>query len=127
MKQEIYYKKKLIGIRITKFPQGSIPQTDPLEPVGILTFNHPKGANFDPHYHKPVKRVTQHLEECFIIKNGKIKIKLYGPDKKYFKSIYLKTGQAYLTIAGGHEIDVLEDTEMYEVKNGPYRKDKVFI
>lgn len=127
MIQKIFYKKKLIGIRITKFPKGSVPQTDTEEPVGILTFKHPKGAHFGAHYHKPVKRVTPHLEECFILRKGKIRIKLYTKDKGYIKSVYLKAGQAYLTINGGHEIDVMEDCEMYEVKNGPYKEDKVFI
>lgn len=125
--EKFYYKKILIGIRISKFPKGSVPQTDPKEPVGILTFNHPKGSHFPAHYHKPVKRITPRLEESFIVRKGKIKINLYSPDKKYFKSIYLKSGQAFLTINGGHEITVLENCEMFEIKNGPYKNDKVFI
>ena len=125
--EKFYYKKILIGIRISKFLRGSTPQTDPKEPVGILTFKHPKGSRFQPHTHKPVKRITRHLEECFIVRKGRIKINLYGPDKRYFKSIYLKAGQAFLTVNGGHEITVLEDCEMFEIKNGPYKNDKVFI
>lgn len=125
--EKFYYKKTLIGIRISKFPKGSIPQTDPKEPVGILTFRHTKGSHFQAHYHKAVKRTTPHLEECFVVKKGRIKINLYGPNKKYFKSIYLKAGQAYLTVNGGHEITVLENCEMFEIKNGPYKSDKVFI
>jgi len=125
--EKFYYKKILIGIRISKFLRGSTPQTDLEEPVGILTFKHPKGSHFQPHIHKPVKRITPHLEECFIVRKGRIKINLYGPDKRYFKSIYLKAGQAFLTVKGGHEITVLEDCEMFEIKNGPYKNDKVFI
>ena len=128
MIQKISYKKTLIGIKIGgSFPKGSVPQTDPKEPVGILTFKHPKGSVFRAHYHKPVKRITSHLEECFIVKRGRIKVNLYSPDKIYFKSVYLKAGQAFLTIAGGHEITVLKNCEMFEIKNGPYKKDKVFI
>lgn len=125
--EKFYSKKILIAIRISKILKGSVPQTDPEEPVGILTFKHPKGSHFPAHIHKPIKRITQHLEECFILKKGKIQIKLYGTDKKYFKSIYLKAGQAFLTINGGHEIKVLEDCEMFEIKNGPYQQDKAFI
>jgi hypothetical protein len=125
--EKFYYKKILIGIRISKFPQGSVPQTNPEEPVGILTFKHPRGSHFPAHLHQSVKRITPHLEECFILKKGKIKISLYGPDKKYFKTIYLKPGQVFLTINGGHEITVLENCEMFEIKNGPYKKDKIFI
>ncbi len=125
--EKFYYKKILIGIRISSFSKGSQPQTDPDQPVGILTFKHPKGSHFPPHIHQPLKRVTYQLQECFIIRKGKIKISLYGQDKKYFKSLYLKQGQAFLTISGGHEITVVEDCEIYEVKNGPYKQDKKFI
>lgn len=125
--EKYYYNKVLIGIKVTKFPKGSIPQTNSEESVGILTFKHPKGSHFKAHTHKPLKRVTDHLEECFIVRKGKLKIKLYGPDKKYFKTLYLKSGEALLTIHGGHEITVLDDCEVFEIKNGPYKADKVFI
>lgn len=125
--KKYYYKKTLIGIRISKFLKGSVPQTDADEPVGILTFNHPKGSHFPAHTHQPIKRTTSHLEECFVIKKGKLKIRLYGPDKRYFKTIFLKSGEAFLTVGGGHEITVLENCEMFEVKNGPYKNDKAFI
>jgi hypothetical protein len=125
--EKYYYKKTLVGVRFSKFLKGSVPQTDAGEPVGILTFKHPQGSHFPAHIHKPVKRITSHLEECFIVKKGKLKIKLFGPDKKYFKTIFLKSGEAFLTINGGHEIKVLEDCEMFEIKNGPYKSDKIFI
>jgi hypothetical protein len=117
--EKYYYKKTLIGIKITKLPKGSVPQTDADEALGILTFKHPKGSRFEAHAHKPLKRITNYLEECFIMKKGKLKIKLYGPDNKYFKTFYLKSGEAFLAIRGGHEITVLDNCEMFEIKNGP--------
>lgn len=125
--EKYFYKKTLIGIKITKFPEGSTPQTDPQGPLGVLTFKHPKESHFKAHVHKPIKRITHQLQECFIVKKGRIKIKLYGTDKKYFKTVVLKEGQLFLTINGGHEVTVLENCEVFEIKNGPYKPDKVFI
>ncbi|MCX6816706.1 MAG: hypothetical protein NTZ93_02495 [Candidatus Beckwithbacteria bacterium] len=125
--EKYYYKKTLIGIKITSLTKGSNPQTDTQGPVGVLTFKHPRGSRFPAHVHKPVKRITHQLQECFIVKKGRIKINLYGPDKKYFKTVDLKEGQLFLTVNGGHEITVLKDCEIFEIKNGPYKPDKVFI
>lgn len=128
MIQRIYYKKRLIGIRIGSgsLPKGSTPHTDPKEFVGLLTLKYPKGAIFKAHTHKKAKRVSYRLQECFIIRNGKVRIDLYGPDKKFFKYLYLKEGEAFLAVSGGHGFHVLRDLEMIEVKNGPYKNDKVY-
>lgn len=125
--EKFYYKKTLMGIKINSFPKGSTPQTSPQEPVGILTFKHSKGAHFAAHKHQPKIRKTHQLQECFIVRKGKIAIRLYGQDNKFFKTITLGAGELYLTMSGGHEISVLEDCEVFEVKNGPYSQDKVFI
>lgn len=125
--QKIFDKNILIGIKISKMEKGSIPQTNPEEPVGILTFKHSKGSHFQAHIHRPMTRKTAKLEECFIVQKGKIRIKLYGTNHKFIKTIFLTAGQAFLTVNGGHEISVIEDCEMYEIKNGPYKNDKEFI
>lgn len=124
---KIFYKDTLIGIRLSVFPQGSVPHTDPSEALGLLTLRHKKGAVLRAHMHKPVKRTTASLQECFIVKKGKVRVDLYGPDKKFFRYIYLKGGQAFLAIAGGHNFHFLEDSELFEVKNGPFKEDKVLI
>lgn len=125
--EKYYYKKTLIGIKIISFPKGSIPQTDPQGPLGVLTFKHPRGSHFPAHVHKPIKRITHRLQEGFIVKKGRIKINLYGPDKVFFKAVNLKAGELFLTVNGGHEVTVLKDCEIFEIKNGPYKPDKVFI
>lgn len=125
--QKYYYKKTLIGIKITSLPKGSHPQTDPNEPIGVLTFKHPKGAYFPAHMHRLKKRTTNRRQECFIVRKGEIKMRLYGPDKKFFKTISIKAGELFLALNGGHDISVAEDCEVFEVKNGPYKEDKILI
>lgn len=128
MLEKFYYKNSLIAIRITRFSKGSVPHTEPQEPLGLLTLGHPKGSYLKAHIHRPKKRITnQRLQECFVVKKGKVRVDLYGPDKKFFKYLYLKQGQALLTVNGGHGFHILEDCEIFEVKNGPYIEDKDFI
>lgn len=104
-----------------------MPVTDPKEPLQLVAFKHKAGKYTKAHIHKPRKRITQGLQEFLIVTKGKIKIDLYAPDKKIFKSIYLTAGQAVIFMHGGHAVRVLKDSEILEVKNGPFIEDKVFI
>ena len=66
-------------------------------------------------------------QEVLFIKRGKIIVDFYTNDKKYVISRILNTGDLLFLCNGGHGFEVLEDTEMFEVKQGPYsskQKDK---
>lgn len=123
----ILYKNKLVAIVLGRFPKGSIPQTDGKEPLQLVTLKHPKGKYLLAHTHEPKKRQTDRMQECLIVKKGRIRIDLYGPDKKMFKKITLKTGGLLLLVDGGYGIQILDDAEMIELKNGPFIEDKVLL
>ncbi|KKQ96658.1 MAG: hypothetical protein UV74_C0010G0004 [Candidatus Woesebacteria bacterium GW2011_GWB1_43_14] len=125
--EKIFYKKTLIGIRIKKIPKGSVPLTDGKEPLQLVSLKHPKGSYLKAHIHEPKKRVTRSLQECLIVKKGKIRLDLYGRDKKKFKRLFLKAGESFILMNGGIGIHLLEDSECLEVKNGPFVEDKVLI
>lgn len=125
--EKIFYKDTLVAIKISSFPKGSTPLTDPYGPLQLVTLKHPKGAYLKAHMHKPKKRVTQKLQECLVVKKGKIKVNLYSPDKVKFKKIFLKEGQLLFMVNGGLGITVIADCEIMEFKNGPFVEDKVLI
>ena len=124
---KIFYKGKLVGIRIAKISKGSSPQTEEKEALQLVTLKHPKGVYLKAHKHRPRKRVTQRLQESLVVRKGKVKLDLYGPDNKLFKYIYLKEGQAFILLKGGIGIHVLSDAEIFELKNGPFKEDKILI
>ncbi len=124
---KFFYKNKFIGFRVRILPKGSIPLTDGKESLQLVSLRHTKGSYLKAHMHAPQKRITKCLQECLIIKKGKIKLDLYGPDKKKFKSIYLLAGDFFVLMQGGFGIYILKDAEMIEVKNGPFKEDKVLI
>ena len=75
--EEIFYKKILIGLKIKSIQKGSMPVTEGKEPLQLVTLKHPKGAYLKAHMHAPRKRITTRLQECLIVRKGKIKVDLY--------------------------------------------------
>ena len=85
--------------------------------------NHPEGYVIKPHVHNPVSRRVLFTNEVLFIKSGKVRVDFYDLDKKYIKSEILKQGDVVLLASGGHGFEMLEPTEMIEVKQGPYAGD----
>lgn len=123
----IYQHNKLLAIRIKNIPYGSVPVTEGSEPLQLVTLKHPQGTYLQAHLHTPKKRVTKSLQECLIVKKGKVRLDLYDENKKLFKKILLSEGQTLIMVRGGYGIHLLKDSELIEVKNGPFIEDKVRI
>ncbi len=80
-----------------------------------------KGDYVKAHEHIPFPDLTNlQLQEILFIKKGKILVGLYH-NKKPFKEISVSSNEIIL-LNTGHNVKFLEDTEMVEVKQGPYRE-----
>jgi len=86
----------------------------------LASISRPKGHKIQAHLHKPVPRNVKYTQETLFIKRGRVKINFYDENKQYFDERELKTGDVILLVSGGHDFTMLEDTEMIEVKQGPY-------
>ena len=86
----------------------------------LAYMSHPQGKIIQPHIHNPVKREILYTREVLIIKKGKLRSDFYTNEKVYVCSRVLETGDIILLANGGHGFEILEDTEMVEVKQGPY-------
>ena len=86
----------------------------------LAFINHPKDTDIKPHIHTLVKREVFYTQEVLIIRKGKLKVDLYTNDKQYVCSRILCSGDVILLASGGHGFKMIEDTEMIEVKQGPY-------
>jgi len=89
----------------------------------LAYMNHPKGKIIDPHVHNPVKREVHYTQEVLFIKSGKVQVDFYTEEKQYIESRVLNSGDVILLMTGGHGFEMLESTEMIEVKQGPYAGD----
>lgn len=86
----------------------------------LAYMNRPQGYVIAPHVHNLVPREVTLTQEVLFIRSGKVRVDFYDNDKNYLESIVLTTGDVILLAAGGHGFEMLEPTEMIEVKQGPY-------
>ena len=82
--------------------------------------NRPAGYIIPPHVHNPVVREVQYTKEVLFIKSGRLRVDFYTDAQKYLESTSLQTGDVILLAYGGHGFEMLEPTEIIEVKQGPY-------
>lgn len=124
---EFSYQGKVVAFRLKTIPDGSKPITPDDQPLQLVTLKHPKGTELKAHMHTPVQRVTEKLQECLFLRKGKLKVDLYARDKTLFESVTLEAGEALFLLDCGIGIQMLEDSEAMEFKNGPFAEDKVLI
>jgi hypothetical protein len=89
--------------------------------------NRPEGYIILPHRHNLVPREVHLTQEVLLIKSGKVRVDFYDNNQEYIQSRILHTGDVILLSDGGHGFKMLEQSEIIEVKQGPYcgEKDKV--
>jgi hypothetical protein len=85
--------------------------------------NRPKGYFIEPHSHRIVERKVSHTQEVLHLKSGKIKIGLFDNDQAFIKELVCSKGDTVLLATGGHSVEMLEDSEIIEIKQGPYLSD----
>jgi mannose-6-phosphate isomerase-like protein (cupin superfamily) len=82
--------------------------------------NRPRGYVIPPHVHNPVQRSVHYTKEVLFIRSGRVRVDFYDDDQAYLESRVLEGGDVILLAFGGHGFEMLEPTEMIEVKQGPY-------
>lgn len=86
--------------------------------------NRPAGYVIPPHVHNPVVREVQYTKEVLLIKSGRLRVDFYSESQEYLESTHLEAGDVILLAYGGHGFEMLEPTEIIEVKQGPYAGDQ---
>lgn len=90
--------------------------------VGYMS--RPSGYVIPPHVHNAVPREVQYTKEVLFIRSGRIRVDFYSEAKDYLESTVLEAGDVILLAYGGHGFEMLEPTEIIEVKQGPYAGDQ---
>jgi hypothetical protein len=125
MVEKIIHKNKILAIILrAKYKSKGIKFFTPnnfSQQLGYM--NRPKGYEILPHLHNKVKRNVEYTNETLLIKSGKVRVDFYDGNKNYLKSAILKKGDVVLLVCGGHGFEMLEKSEMIEIKQGPYLDD----
>jgi len=82
--------------------------------------NRPSGYVIPPHVHNFVTREVQFTQEVLLIRSGSVRVDFYTDEQKYLESTILRSGDIILLAFGGHGFEMLEKTEIVEIKQGPY-------
>lgn len=81
---------------------------------------HPKGKKIAPHVHNFMSRQVVYTQEVLVIRRGRLKVNLYSSEKEFLGERILLAGDVILLCGGGHSFEMLEETSIIEVKQGPY-------
>jgi hypothetical protein len=87
----------------------------------VGTWRYDKGHKLSAHIHRIEPRFVQRTQEVIFVKEGRVKADIYKEKHEFLRSLELGKNDALVLLSGGHGFEVLEDnTEVLEVKNGPY-------
>lgn len=86
--------------------------------LGLMT--RPAGYKVPAHVHNSVERKISNTQEVLLIRKGRCLVTLFSENLKMAHRITLLSGDVILLAHGAHEIEMIEDCEILEVKQGPY-------
>ena len=120
--ERILYSNKFLAIIIrSDFSKDGIEFFTPDDFSQQLAYmNRPAGYTIAPHIHNKIQREVFYTQEVLFIKKGKVKIDFYDDSRQLIDTRILETGDVIMLASGGHGFEMLEPTEMIEVKQGPY-------
>ena len=85
---------------------------------------HESGHIIKPHIHNEFIREITDTVEVILIRSGKIRIDFYDENKVYIESYIVNEGDIAMLSSGGHGFEIIEDSEIIEIKQGPYAGEK---
>lgn len=122
MIEEIYQDKNKLAIIIRgSFNKDGIEFFTPNDYSQQLGYmKRESGYVIPPHVHNPVTREVHFTKEVLFLKSGKVRVDFYDEQQNYLESRILHQGDVILLAHGGHGFEMLETSEIIEVKQGPY-------
>ena len=122
--EEIYYKKKCIAIVFRNditLADGVQFLTPPENPFQIGFHRVHAGKVMAGHFHRLDKPLSiDTVQELLLVQSGKVKVTLLSKDGSSIATIILLPNDGILLMHEGHGVEVLEDAQIFEVKQGPY-------
>jgi mannose-6-phosphate isomerase-like protein (cupin superfamily) len=86
----------------------------------VAFIRHARGHKIAAHVHNLQLRQVLYTQEVLFLRRGKVKVHLYSSDRKPIGSRVLNSGDLILLCGGGHSLEMIEESSMIEVKQGPY-------
>jgi quercetin dioxygenase-like cupin family protein len=81
---------------------------------------YPSGGEVPRHVHRPMERSLVGTAESIHVMEGLCEVDLYDSVRRHVTTVTLERGDIIILLAGGHGFRMLEDTVLFEIKQGPY-------
>lgn len=78
------------------------------------------GEKVAAHLHLPIARHLEGTSEAIIVRRGRAVLTIYDDNKETMHKSTMSQGDVVVLVAGGHGFEMLEDTVLMEIKQGPY-------
>jgi hypothetical protein len=98
--------------------------TGDTEPLQLGYMRRAKGYRIDPHAHVHASREVSVTNEVLLIRRGRVRVNFYDEQDSLHTEVVLETGDVVLLMRCGHGFEMLEDSEIIEVKQGPFMGDR---
>ena len=122
MIEKIEWKGKTLALilRGTYDVEGVNFFTAPENPLQLGVLKHKQGTKIKAHIHKDSQKVIREVQEVLHIVSGKVEAEFYDSKGAQVSSTTLNTGDTIMLLTGGHGFNILEESKIIEVKQGPY-------
>jgi len=107
-------------LRYNHESEGVTFVTSPDNPLQLGILKHCEGHKIKPHIHRNISHTISGTQEILHIEYGKVKATFYEAEGKELGSTILNHGDTILLLSGAHGFEILKDTKIIEVKQGPY-------
>ena len=85
---------------------------------GLLA--HEAGFVESAHYHKPMTRNIDDLQQMFVVQRGVVAVDFFDEHGRKFREVVLRSGDGIVLVHGTHAVRVIEDMQCISVKQGPF-------
>lgn len=106
---------------------GTHPVTDPSWSLQLLVMQREAGHVFVKHTHAAIERRTEELQEAVLVTKGVLRVSVCTRSGEDIGAFDIASGQCIYLVDGGYHIEVVEDAQFFEFKNGPHLDDKVLL
>ena len=89
--------------------------------IQVGTWGYDAKKQLKAHSHNTVVREISKTQEVLYVKQGKLRVKIFGKDDNFVAEEVAFAGDILIMLEGGHSYEIMEDnTQVLEIKNGPY-------
>jgi len=121
--ENVYSAKKLIAVVYRNYIKvdGVRFYTEATNAFQIGLHDRLKGVLLPPHIHKVLNTFKiESIQEVLYVIKGKVKISFYSRNGKFISIKVLEVGDSVLLMDGGHGLEFMDNSRIFEVKQGPY-------